>query len=145
MCNDRDKMKRASLVTSNDCQGVHRKPKSRTQMANLSIQFLSDPWLPYVFYDSQLKMKASAILFHLSSSLSVSGWHFLLKKEKSTIKNRPKYYICICNPKTLTLMMSHPQFWYQLCEIEVRSTKRLTLEVRTCLLCDMEHLDDVPG
>lgn len=45
------------------------------------------------------KMKAFALLFHLSPS--VSGWYF--KHLKITNKNRSKYYIC--NPKTFYIFI----------------------------------------
>lgn len=63
------------------------------------------------------EMKAFALLFHLSRS--VSGWYF--KHLKVTNKNRSKYYIC--NPKTFYMFSSSVSCVKYKCVVQ-----RLTLE-----------------
>lgn len=119
---------------------ITHKPESRTQIEHISIQFLSDPWL--------LKWKWKRVQLCFTRDLAFQSLVDIYNiKGESTNKNRSKYHICICNPKTLALIK-----WFIFLGCATGTgvkyecvVQRLTSEVRACLLCDKEHLDNGPG
>ena len=137
-------------VTSNDCQGLHANQRAELKWKTFQSSFsLILDW-PDAWYDSQLlKWKWTRVQLcftKLQAFQSLVDIYHLKKKGKSTNKNRSKYHILYLQSQNLdiNLKFPHPRLCYRLCEIWVRRRKRLS-EVRACLVCVKEHLDNAPG